>query len=126
MAKEREEGNEPVDFFGEESSAWEQEVTQFEKAWQQGDRPHIEDRVADQTDPSDPLLKELVRVELECRLKAGETARVEEYLARFPVLTEDDRFVLKMILDERRLRRDAKATSAMMSTWTVFHNTEPN
>ena len=104
MSEDREEASGPLDIFGQQSAVWEEMVSRFEEAWQQGNKPHIEDYLIDQEDPQRLLLKELVRVELECRLKAGEAARVEEYLQQFPTLAEDDPLVLGLIRDERRLR----------------------
>jgi hypothetical protein len=64
-------------------------VNAFDEAWRRGPRPAIDDHL-----PADDPLRsqvrvELVHVELELRLKAGEPARVEEYLARYPQLGED-------------------------------------
>ena len=42
----------------------------------------------------EPLLIELVHAEMEFRLKAGEAARVEEYLRKFPQLARDRSTVL--------------------------------
>jgi predicted ATPase len=51
------------------------------------------------------VLIELVHIELELRLKAGEAARVEEYLARYPELTRDQDVLLELIVAEHNLRR---------------------
>jgi predicted ATPase/tRNA A-37 threonylcarbamoyl transferase component Bud32 len=51
------------------------------------------------------VLIELVHLELELRLKAGESARVEEYLARYPELAGDRSAVLNLIAAEHELRR---------------------
>ena len=40
---------------------------------------------------------ELVHVDLEFRLKAGEAARVESYLDRYPHLTQDSATVLDLL-----------------------------
>ena len=47
----------------------------------------------------------MVHVDLEYRLRAGEPARVEEYLARYPELTDDRAVVLDLIAAELGLRR---------------------
>ena len=39
--------------------------------------------------PRSAVLVELVHIDLECRLKTGEPARVESYLERFPELSQD-------------------------------------
>src|SRR5262249_1277715 len=57
----------------------------------------------------DPLralvLIELVHIDMELRLKAGEAARVEEYLARYPELADDRAVTLELITAEHELRR---------------------
>src|SRR5262249_55699323 len=51
------------------------------------------------------MLTELVHVDLEYRLRAGESARVEEYLTRYPELTDDRAVMLGLITAEHELRR---------------------
>jgi serine/threonine protein kinase len=52
----------------------------------------------------------LVHVELELRLKAGETARAEDYLKRFPELANDPEVARQLIATESRFRpMDANA-----------------
>jgi serine/threonine-protein kinase len=66
---------------------WIDEVADgFERHWKQGgERPRIEDYLADEPEPRRaPLLEELIRVERELRLNAGEQPGAEEYLRRFP------------------------------------------
>src|SRR6516225_5237575 len=80
-------------------------VRRFENGWRQGPRPTIDDYL-----PSgDPLharvLIELVHIDLELRLKAGEAARVEEYLARYPELAGDRAVSLALIAAEHEFRR---------------------
>jgi hypothetical protein len=50
------------------------------------------------------LLIELAHIDLELRLKAGEAARVEEYLARYPELAADRPAALELISAEYHLR----------------------
>jgi predicted ATPase len=52
---------------------------------------------------------ELVHVDLELRLKGGEPARVEEYLARYPSLAADRAAVVDLILTEHEVRRRREA-----------------
>ncbi len=57
----------------------------FEAAWQSGARPRIEDflgRVGD--DEAEPLLGDLLAIEIERRRRLGECAGEEEYRGRFP------------------------------------------
>jgi WD40 repeat protein/tRNA A-37 threonylcarbamoyl transferase component Bud32 len=57
----------------------------FEAAWRAGDRPRIEEFLADPTDPDDPmLLRYLLAVELDYRGGLGETPELSEYRRRFP------------------------------------------
>ena len=102
-------------------------VKRFEQAWRQGPRPAIDDYLP----AGDPLrvrvLIELVHIDLELRLKAGEAARVEEYLARYPELTDDrDRHPRA----DRRRARVAPAPRARhllsMNTCSVSPSTGPS
>ncbi len=76
-------------------------IDRFEDAWQQGNRPVIEDHLMG---GDDALLVELVHVDLEYRLKAGEPARVEDYLGRRPELGRDRQTFLDLLAAEWRLR----------------------
>src|SRR5262249_32578913 len=60
-----------------------------------------------------PLLVELVRTELELRLRAGEAGRVEEYLERYPELAGDGGAVLKLIAAEYEMRRRGETHLAL-------------
>jgi predicted ATPase len=88
----------------EDWSALKDAVRRFESAWQQGLRPVIEDYLPVGDGLRSRLLPELVHLDLEMRLKGGEPARVEEYLARYPELTAD-RAALGLIAAEFTLRR---------------------
>src|SRR5579883_190955 len=79
-----------------DSTGWtqiERLVEEFEQAWQGGQRPSIDDYLRGGSDRP-TLLRQLIQSELECRLKAGEAARVEEYLTRYPELAQE-------LIDER-------------------------
>lgn len=84
-------------------------VWAFEDAWVQADdvgspRPRPGDHLAD--DPSGGhLLIELVHSDLELRLRAGEPARVEEYLAAYPDLSARPEAVAGLVAAEYRVRR---------------------
>src|SRR5262245_39264046 len=115
-------GKEPVRPPPEEDwLALQDAVTRFDDAWRQGPRPVIDDYLpAPSPLPLSPeagergrgegaglryrLLIELVHIDLEFRLKAGESARVEEYLARYPELA-GDAAALDLIAAEYELRR---------------------
>jgi eukaryotic-like serine/threonine-protein kinase len=79
-------------------------IRRFEDAWRGRARPEILaylPTVAGRT----RLLTELVHVDLEYRLRAGESARVEEYLARYPELNDDRAVMLGLIAAEHEFRR---------------------
>jgi hypothetical protein len=80
-------------------------VRRFEDAWHQGPRPLIDDYLPIDFPLRSRVLIELVHIDLELRLKAGETARVEEYLARYPELAGDRAVLLELITAEHELRR---------------------
>src|ERR1700758_2422777 len=83
-------------------------IERFERAWWQGPRPDLGQFLP----PAGPLrlaaLVELAHIDLECRLKVGEPARVEDYLGRYPELAEVPDAVPSLALAEYRLRRRAE------------------
>lgn len=89
----------------EEWALLEQVVERFEAAWRDGQPPVIEKFLEDSGVEPESLVSELVHTDLECRLKAGEAARVETYFARFPELSADRAKALGLIAAEFRLRR---------------------
>jgi predicted ATPase len=80
-------------------------VRHFEHAWRQGPRPLIDDYLPIDGPLRSRVLIELVHIDLELRLKAGEAVRVEEYLARYPELTGDQTVILELIAAEHELRQ---------------------
>jgi serine/threonine protein kinase/formylglycine-generating enzyme required for sulfatase activity len=60
---------------------------QFEAAWKKGQRPRLEDflREVDEKDRA-IVLRELVLLEIACRMRLGETPEAAEYRTRFPTL----------------------------------------
>ncbi len=82
-------------------------IDAFESEWRSERRPDVAtflERIAETERPA--LLRELVRLELEYRLRAGEPARVEECLSRFPALQAERAEVLELIALEFRVRSD--------------------
>jgi predicted ATPase len=79
-------------------------VRRFESAWRQGTRPRIDDYLVADASVRSSLLVELVHIELELRLKSSETARVEDYLKRYPELAGDRTVILELIAAEQELR----------------------
>jgi serine/threonine protein kinase/DNA-binding SARP family transcriptional activator len=76
----------------------------FEDAWRRGQRPAVEDFLPDGAAEPE-LLLDLLQADLEYRLKAGESARAEDYLGRFPQVARRPEFVLDLIGREYCLRR---------------------
>jgi serine/threonine protein kinase/predicted ATPase len=80
-------------------------VRRFETDWRQGSQPVIDDYLPAGGPLRSRVLIELVHIDLELRLKAGEAARVEEFLARYPQLASDRTVTLGLIAAEYELRR---------------------
>src|SRR5262249_1775423 len=74
-------------------------------AWRQGPKPSIDDYLSSNVARRGRVLIELIHIELELRLKAGEAARVEEYLARYPELAGDQDAILKLIATGHEVER---------------------
>src|SRR6516165_4936291 len=85
----------------EEWLALKEAVRRFEDGWRQDPRPAIDAYLPVEGRLRARVLVELVHIDLELRLKAGETARVEEYLARYPELAGDRAVTLALIAAER-------------------------
>ncbi len=83
----------------------EERIAAFEHAWRNGSEPNIDDFLDSNEFELDTLLVELLHVDLESRLKAGQTARVESYLSRYPVLTTDSGTLLDLLEAEYALRQ---------------------
>jgi serine/threonine-protein kinase len=59
----------------------------FERAWQAGPRPCLEDFLGDTPEPERlALLRELIALDIDYRRRAGENPTAEEYRERFPAL----------------------------------------
>jgi hypothetical protein len=79
-------------------------VFRFEAAWERGERPAIDSYLPSGAPNHHAILIELVHVDLERRLKAGEAARVEDYLRRYPSLADNPAVVLDLACAEYRQR----------------------
>src|SRR4051794_12517876 len=77
----------------------------FEESWCRGQRPSIEAYLEAEGPHREVMLVEMVNAEIELRIKSGEPARAEDYLARFPILALDPSRVLGLIRSEWRHRR---------------------
>ena len=71
----------------------------------QSTQPAIDDYLPSRGPLRARVLIELVHIDLELRLKAGESARIDEYLARYPELAADRAVILDLIAAEHDLRR---------------------
>jgi serine/threonine protein kinase len=80
-------------------------IKAFEEAWQRGAVPAIADYLRADGPERRALLVELIHVELEFRLKSGESARVETYLAAYPELAGDRVTTLGLLAAEYEWRR---------------------
>jgi hypothetical protein len=89
-------------------SQYEALIEAFEHEWQTG-AANIDDYLRAEGREREALLVELVHVDLEFRLKAGESARVESYIVRYPHLTKDRGTVLDLLEAEYDLRRRSEA-----------------
>jgi predicted ATPase/predicted Ser/Thr protein kinase len=99
-------GAEPVPLPPDDDwSALKDAVRRFEVAWRQGPRPVPDDFLPVGGKLRFRLLVELAHIDLELRLKAGEAARAEEYLARYPDLAGDRSAAAGLIAAEYNLRR---------------------
>jgi serine/threonine protein kinase len=93
--------------FDSPGDEFEDVVRRFEDSWHGPSRPEIAAYLPTGAGRT-RLLTELVQVDLEYRLRAGEAARVEEYLACYPELAGDRAVMLELIAAEHglRLRRE--------------------
>ncbi len=80
-------------------------VARFEEAWRLGERPLIDDYLAEVGADRNEVVVELVHAELEFRLKAGEPVRVEGYQERYPEeLASDQGSLVELIVTEWSIR----------------------
>jgi hypothetical protein len=86
-------------------SRYQSRLQRFEDALLRGEGPRLEEFLPAEEPDRGQVLVELIHVELECRLKAGEGARVESYLERFPELAWDTPALLDLLAWEYTLHR---------------------
>ena len=89
-------------------SLWKQAeevIGRFEAAWMKGAAPAIDPFLPATGVERRHLLIELIHIDLEYRLKAGEAVRVETYLERYPQLAGDHPLILDLLDTEYRQRR---------------------
>jgi predicted ATPase len=89
------------------STSWprcESAIKAFERAWGRGEPPRIEEFLRGAGPERLALLVELIHVDLELRIKAGEPARAEAYLRAYPELADDRPRAVELIAAEWELR----------------------
>ena len=97
-------------------------ATRFEAAWKAGLRPQIEGFLADVAEPQRvPLLTELLLVERELRIAAGELPTADEYCRRFP---EHHTAVAAAFDRDPSAPSQAGRASILSSTPTLNHSPE--
>ena len=112
--------NDPTELTTQEWAERERIIRRFEADRRRGARPDLSDYLPEGVHLRRAVLRELVHTDLEYRLKDGEPARVEEYLARFPELKGDPEAELELITAELGLRRRSEPDLAMDEFWARF------
>jgi tRNA A-37 threonylcarbamoyl transferase component Bud32 len=102
------------------ATAVEHIADRFESAYETGHWPTINDYLPAGGPERLAVLVPLVHIDLERRLKAGEAARVQTYLERFPELAEDPAVVLDLLVAEYRQRRRREPDAAPDDYLTRF------
>jgi predicted Ser/Thr protein kinase len=98
----------------------EQILRDFEAALERGERPRFDDFVPPEQALRRPLLVELMHMDLEHRLKAGEPARVEDYLENNPDVAGDQEAMVGLIAWEYRLRRRQEPALVLQDYFSRF------
>src|SRR5262245_44077260 len=79
-------------------------LRRFERAWQGPAPPDLDAFLSTAPPISARLVLELVHIDLDFRLRRGETVRIEDYLRRHPDLERDQSAILDLIVAEFHLR----------------------
>lgn len=80
-------------------------LDEFDAEWESGSPPHLDRYLHPESPYHADLLRELVQIDLERRLRTPELdVRLEEYLDRFPELTGDKEFLFALVRIEYRWR----------------------
>jgi predicted ATPase len=95
-------------------------IKAFESAWRSGQFPRIADYLWSEGETRIALLVELVHVDLEFRLKAGQSVRPENYFDEFPELVGDGRVLtdLQAAADEVSKRLAEKNAGGRASRYS--------
>src|SRR5262245_2365027 len=100
-------------FLTDDSPTVTEVVRRFEEAWREAGRPDVERYLPARGPDYVRLLFELVHVDLDFRLRSGESALVEHYLDRFPDLGDDPSAMVELIAAEYALRRHWRGAVAL-------------
>jgi len=100
-------------------------VARFEEAWRSGVRPTIDDYLPTDAASSRAILIELVHADLECRLKAGDQVRVEDYFERYPDIANDRSVARQLIASEYELRLQEHPELPLDEYFERFPNDKP-
>jgi predicted ATPase len=85
-------------------SDFEGQIKAFEASWRRGEAPGIDKYLRGEGSERSALLVELVHIDLEFRLKSGESVSVEKYLGAYSQLADNRDLVLGLIMAEYQLR----------------------
>ena len=99
-------------------SRFEELIEAFEHAWRAGPLPNIDDFLRGESSEQEALLVELIHVDLEFRIKAGEAARVESYFDRYPRLT----MIAPRCWTFSRRSVSCASAGKPISIWTSMHD----
>ena len=94
----------PRELTSEQWIRLEQSIQRFQAAWQKGSPPTLTDYLPAEPEGRRAVLVELIQIDLEYRLKAGESVRIESYLRNYPELAADREVSLTLLAREYELR----------------------
>jgi pSer/pThr/pTyr-binding forkhead associated (FHA) protein len=81
-------------------------AARFEQEWLAGRGPRMEDFLSAASSAARAsLMRELVLLDMEMRLEAGDPVRVEDYLKRFPELKSEPKWIANFLVAECTFRR---------------------
>lgn len=80
-------------------------LTAYEQAWQQNTPPNLDTTLAALTFHSTDLVADLVKLDLEYRLRAHQPTLIETYLARYPELSSAQEMLLDLVSHEYYVRQ---------------------
>jgi serine/threonine protein kinase/tetratricopeptide (TPR) repeat protein len=97
-------------------------VEAFEDAWQSGRPPKIDDFLPADLSLRHAALVKVIHIDLEYRLNAGEKARVETYLDRYPEIADDGAVLVELVAWEFSLRNRNDASLTQVEYCRRFPN----